>query len=265
MGAEIAAGWVAHSLALLADAAHMFADAAALGLALFAARFARRPATTKHTYGFRRAEILAALVNGSALIGISLSILWEAFGRFLDPGGIDGRLMLITASGGLVVNAAALWLLHGERGHSLNVRGAWLHVLGDALGSVQAIAAGVLIVAFGWLWADPLASVLIAGLVIYSAVSLMREAVDVLMESAPRHVDVDAVRARLMALPGARDVHDLHVWTIGSGLVALSAHVTAPRPNPEIVRELREDLAARFGIDHTTIEFDVDGRGGECS
>jgi cobalt-zinc-cadmium efflux system protein len=263
MVAEIVGGLLANSLALLADAGHMLSDAGALALALFAIWFARRPAGPQHTYGYYRVEILAALVNGAALVAIAILIFVEAMQRFRAPQDVDAPLMIAVATGGLVINLAGLWTLHGVRGESLNTRGAWLHVMADALGSVQAIAAGALILAFGWNWLDPLASVLIGGLVVYSSWSLVRQSVMVLMEGAPGHIDVDEVRDRLGRVPGVRAVHDLHVWTISSGLVALSAHVEAQRPPSEVLRELRHDLEAEYGIRHTTIEFDPtepDGR-----
>lgn len=256
MVAEVVGGVLANSLALLADAGHMLSDAAALGLALFAIWFARRPATAKHTYGYYRAEILAALVNAGSLIAIAVFIFVEAYQRFRNPPEVEGRIMMAVAAGGLAVNLAGLWTLHAGRAESLNVRGAWLHVLSDALGSVQAIVAGALIVAFGWSWVDPAASVLIGLLVIYSSWALMRESVAVLMEGAPGHLDVDLVRNRLMEIPGVREVRDLHIWTITSGLVALSAHVTAERPTSSVLHQLRHELEERFGIHHTTIQFD---------
>ena len=256
MGAEIVGGWLANSLALLADAGHMLSDAAALGIALFAMWFATKPATTRHTYGYYRAEILAALVNGASLIAIAFYIFVEALQRFRDPPQVEGGLMMGVAAGGLVVNMLGLWILHAGRAANLNLRGAWLHVLTDALGSVQALAAGALILLYGWDWVDPVASVLIACLVVFSAWHLMRESVAVLMEGAPGHVDVDAVRNRLAELPDASAVRDLHVWTIASGLVALSAHVTANRPSTSQLHDLNHDLEERFGIHHVTIQFD---------
>lgn len=259
MVAEVAGGYLANSLALLADAGHMFSDAAALALALFAIWFARRPATSRHTYGYYRAEILAALVNAGSLIAIALFIFVEAVGRFLDPQQVEGGIMMAVSAGGLLVNLASLWMLHGGRDDSLNLRGAWLHVMSDTLGSVQAIAAGAGILLFGWWWADPLASVLIGVLIVYSSWNLMRESVAVLMEGAPPNLDVDEVRSRLMRVPGVQAVRDLHVWTITSGLVALSAHVVAERPSSDVLHDLRHELQDRFGIHHTTIQFDPPG------
>lgn len=261
MVAELVGGLLSNSLALLADAGHMFSDVAALALSLFAIRFARRPATARHTYGFYRTEILAALANGATLVAISLFILWEAVQRFQEPPAVQGALVTAVAAGGLVVNGIALWLLHGGRNDSLNVRGAWLHVLTDTLGSVQAIAAGVLIWAFGWRWADPAASVLIGLLVIYSSWALLRESVAVLMEGAPGHIDVDQVRDAIISTPNVQGVHDLHVWTITSGRESLSAHVVIGDACPGLVvlQRIRDTLHERFGIDHVTIQIEPQG------
>lgn len=259
MLAEVVGGFLANSLALLADAGHMLSDAAALALALFAIWFAKRPATARHTYGYYRAEILAALVNAGSLIAIAIFIFVEAVGRFREPEVVQGGIMMGVSTGGLVVNLIGLWTLHRGREENLNVRGAWLHVLSDALGSVQAIVAGALILAFGWTWVDPAASMLIGALVVYSSWSLMRESVAVLMEGAPPNLDVDEVRNRLMAVPGVQEVRDLHVWTITNSLVALSAHVVAERPSYDVLRALRHELQDRFGIHHTTIQFDPPG------
>jgi cobalt-zinc-cadmium efflux system protein len=187
---------------------------------------------------------------------VSAIIVWEAIQRLSEPPPLDGRLLMAVAAGGLVVNLIGLWILNGGGRENLNVRAAWWHVMGDALGSLQALVAGALVLTMGWTWADPLASMLIALLVIYASWSLLREAVGVLMEGAPAHIDMDALRDRLMRIPGVTGVHDLHVWTIASGLVALSAHVAAERPAADVLRELRRDLHERFGIAHTTIEFD---------
>jgi cobalt-zinc-cadmium efflux system protein len=257
MVAEVIGGIVTGSLALLADAGHMLSDVAALGLSLFAIRIARRPPTRERTFGFYRTEILAALANGATLIAISLYIFVEAFERWREPTPVQGGAMIGIAAGGLLVNLAGLWILRGGRAESLNVRGAWLHVLTDALGSVQALAAGALIWAFGWNWADPLASVLIGLLVIYSSWSLLKESLSVLMEGAPGHIDVDEVRDAIAGVPGVLAVEDLHVWTITSGLDAMSAHVVvADDRQPGLLRQIRQTIHDRFGIDHVTIQLD---------
>ncbi|RMD84604.1 MAG: cation transporter [Candidatus Dadabacteria bacterium] len=261
MIAEIIGGIVANSLALLADAGHMFSDVAALGLSLFALRVATRPPTSTQTYGYYRAEILAALANGSALVVLSIFIVLEAVERLAAPPAVDGPLMLAVACGGLSMNLVGLKILGHESGDSLNVRGAWLHVLSDALGSLGAIASALLVWIAGWRWADPAASVLIALFVVYSAWMLLKETVSVLMEAAPGHIDVDEVRDAMAALPGVLEVHDLHVWTITSGLESLSAHVVAEPGvgHQALLAELRDVLAHRFGIRHVTIQIEGAG------
>ena len=266
MVAEAVGGVLTRSLALLADSAHMLSDVAALGLSLFAVRMAQRPPTRQRTFGYYRTEILAALVNGAALLTISVFVLLEAVERWQNPRSIESAGMMVIAAGGLLVNLAGLWLLSAGRHGSLNMRGAWLHLMTDTLGSVQALAAGAVIWAWGWLWADPLASVLIAGLVIYSAWKLVREAVGVLMEGVPGHIDVDEVRNAILEVPGVESVHDLHVWTITSGLDSLSAHVVAAREqDARVLPEIRTTLRRRFGIDHQTIQLEPAGSGETCA
>lgn len=259
MVAEIIGGLLANSLALLADAGHMLSDVAALGLSLFALWFASRPPTPQRSYGYYRAEILAALVNGATLIAIAVYIIVEAYGRFREPPRVQGALMMGIALGGLAVNLAGLWILNAGRRESLNVRGAWLHVLTDALGSVGAILGGLLIWLLGWDWIDPAVSVFIALLVAYSSWSLLKESVSVLMEWAPRGIDVDEVRDAMMSVPGVLAVHDLHIWTITSGMDSLSAHVEASESTSGLLKSLRECLHERFGIDHVTIQIEPKG------
>jgi cobalt-zinc-cadmium efflux system protein len=258
MVAELVGGLMTGSLALLADAGHMLSDVAALALSLFALWISRRPATSRRTWGYYRTEILAALVNGATLLAISVYVFIEAWERFRQPSEVDAPVMMGIAVGGLLINLAGLWILGGGRDKSLNVRGAWLHVLTDALGSVQAIAAGALIWAYGWTWADPVASVLIGLLVIYSAWALLREAVEVLMEAAPAHIDVDEVRDAIISLPGVMAVHDLHVWTITSGMESLSAHLVVEegREGRALLARVRATLHDRFGIDHITVQLE---------
>ena len=258
MLAEAVGGWLAGSLALLADAGHMLSDAAALGMALFAAWIARRPPTPQHSYGYYRAEILAALANGATLIAIALYVSLEAIERLVDPQEVHGGLMLGIAAGGLLVNLAGVAILFTGRAVNLNVRGAWLHLVTDAAGSVAALAAAGLIAAYGWNWADAVASLAISGLVLYSAWTLVREAVDILMESTPRHIDVDAVRRLLADAPGVVAVHDLHVWAITGGMESLSAHVViqADQSPRDTMAALRAGLHEWFGIDHITIQIE---------
>jgi len=256
--AEVIGGLVSGSLALLADAGHMVSDAAALVLTLLAIGFARKAPTPERTYGHHRAEILAALANGSTMIAIAVFIFIEAYHRLQQPHEIAGGLMLGISAGGLVVNLMGLWLLHGSHTDDLNVRGAWLHVLGDALGSLQALVAGALIWAYGWTWADPVASVLIALLVIYSSGRLIRQSVGVLMEGTPEHIRLGDLRAALDAIPAVREIHDLHVWSITSGFVSLSAHavVNEGADAAAVLKASEQLLVERFKIRHTTIQID---------
>lgn len=258
MVAEIVGGLATNSLALLADAGHMFSDVAALGLSVFAIWIAERPPTSQWTYGFYRTEILAALVNGAALVAVSIYVFIEAYRRLLEPPAVVGSLMMAVALGGLLVNLLGLWILHSGRRDSLNVHGAWLHILTDALGSIGAVLAGGLIWVFGWNWCDPAISALIGVLVTYSAWRLLAESVAVLMEGAPRGVDVDEVRQVMMGTPGVVSMHDLHVWTITSDLVSLSAHVVADDEQPfaELLTRLQRALRQRFGISHATIQVE---------
>ncbi|MDT5157509.1 MAG: cobalt-zinc-cadmium efflux system protein [Acidobacteriota bacterium] len=261
MLAEVLGGWWTGSLALLADAGHMLADVAAFALAILAARFGARPANPTKTYGYYRLEILAAFTNGVALAAVSLFILYDAYGRWLAPPEITrGGVMTLVATGGLAVNLVCAWLLHGDHERDLNVRGAWLHVLSDALGSVGAIAAGVLIMLVGWYAADPLFSALISVLIVWSSWNLIREATNVLLEGTPAHINLAAVEGVILETSGVEDVHDLHVWTITSGREALSAHVRhahAVSP-PVLLRALRAKLHEQFGVDHLTIQMETE-------
>ncbi len=257
MGAEVVGGIVSGSLALLADAGHMFSDAAALALALFAIRLASKPPTAKRTYGYHRAEILAALLNGATLVVVAVLVVFEAWERMQAPAPVRGGMLLAVAAGGLLINVIGLMILHGGRNDSLNVRGAWLHVASDALGSVQAMIAGLLIWLYDWHWVDPVASVLIAVLVAWSAWSLLRASVDVLMESTPAHLDLDTIRDTIVRLDGVTAIHDLHAWTITSGKDALSAHVCMAEGHfPNLLRDIRETLRTTFDIDHATIQLE---------
>jgi len=262
MVAEIVGGYLSDSLALLADAGHMFSDAAALGLSVFASWISRRPPTAQLTYGYYRAEILAALANGATLIAIAILIFIEAAHRLRTPDPVAGPLMLTIASGGLVINIIGLAILSGGRNASLNLRGAWLHLLTDAMGSVAAMVAAGLIWAFGWYWADPIASIAIGLLVIYSSWELVKQAIAILMEGTPSHLNLDSVRNAILAVENVCEVHDLHIWTITSHMVSLSAHVVLnpESEGPPALAALQKALHDQFGIDHITIQFDPVGR-----
>jgi len=257
MVAEVVGGLLTGSLALLADATHMLSDVAALSMALLASWVVTRPSGLRWTYGLARAEILAALAQGAALVAVAVLIVLEALERLADPPAVLGPGILAVASGGLLVNLVGLWVLGAGRHENLNIRGAWLHVLGDALGSVGAMIAGFLIWRFGWQWADPAASLAISALVLVSAWHLLREAVDVLMEAAPRHLDLEQIEAALAGLPGVRQVHDLHVWTIGNGEISLSCHLVAAGEGSDgLLSEAYLLLGSRFGIDHATVQIE---------
>jgi len=254
---ELIGGWLAGSLALLADAAHMLADVAALGLALLAAWIAQRPATPERSFGFMRLEILAALINGAVLFAIAIGIGIEAWHRLNVPQLVNGPLLLGVAAVGLVANLAAALVLHRGHQHSLNQRGAYLHVLGDLLGSVGALVAGVIILAFGWLVADPLISMLIGLLVLGSAWRLVKESTDVLLEAAPSHIALSDVHDRIASVPGVESVHDLHLWTVTSGVVAMSGHLVVKNPtdNQPVLEAVQGRMRA-LGIQHVTVQVE---------
>ncbi len=257
MVVEAVGGWLSGSLALMADAGHMLTDVAALALALMSARMARRPADHRRTYGYLRLEILAALVNGVILAAISAWIIFEAIRRFRSPHVIEGPLFAGVALAGLVVNLVALRLLRHESHGNLNARAAYLHVLGDLLGSVGALLAAVIVIFTGFTLADPIVSVLISLLIIAGSWRLLRESVEILLESAPAHIPLQDVERRMRGVEGVIAVHDLHVWTLTSGVVAMSGHVVVPdlgshpRVLTAVQREVRE-----IGIGHVTIQVE---------
>jgi len=255
---EAVVGWWSGSLALLADAAHMLTDSSALALAVAAARLARRPPSLRHSYGLARAEVLAALVNSLLMLVLIAFIVHEAIQRLDSPRDIAGEAVVVVAVIGLAVNLVVAWVLHrGEQ--TLNSRAALLHVLGDALGSVAAIAAGVVVVATGWTPIDPLLSLFVAVLIGVAALRLLREVVHVLMEGVPLHLQLDAIGRDLATLDGVVHVHDLHVWTLSSGTIALSAHLEIRRLEdwPAILDAARLTLDARHGIRHVTLQPEV--------
>src|ERR1043165_627332 len=259
MLAEAVGGFKTGSLALLADAGHMLTDVAALALALIAVWFGSRPATSSKTFGYYRLEIFAALINGVALVLISLLIFYEAYERWAAPPEVRSGLVIVIATGGLVINLSCAWLLHGDHKDDLNVRGVWLHIIGDALGSLGAILAGALMSLYGWYTADPLLSCLIGVLIIWSSWHLIRESTNVLLEGTPSHINLAAVEDAILQTSGVQDVHDLHVWTITSGREALSAHVIHIETisQAELLTELRTKLHERFGVDHLTIQMET--------
>jgi cobalt-zinc-cadmium efflux system protein len=262
MVVEAVGGWVAGSLALLADAGHMLTDVGALALSLLTAWVAQRPANDSKTYGYLRWEILAALVNGAALFGIAAWVVLEAVQRIQHPEPVRTGLFMVIAAAGLLVNLMSLRVLHAARHGSLNARGAYLHVMSDALGSVGALTAAAIIALTGWTVADPLVSVLLSLLILAGAWRLVRDSTDILLESVPRHVSLAEVQARMLAVPGVSAVHDLHVWTVTSGMVAMSGHAVVPRldAHPGVLDGIRGELAT-LGISHVTVQLEVDPDG----
>ncbi len=256
MVVEAVVGVTSHSLALLADAGHMLADAGALGLALVAQRFASRPRTARSTFGFRRAEVLAAFVNGVALAVTAVWVVAEAVQRWFQPEHIHGVSMLVTACVGLVVNGVVAAILMTGQRENLNVRAAFAHVLTDALGSVAAILAGIAVVTLGWWRADPALSVLIAILVAFSGWRVLRETTAILLEAAPSHLDVAAVERTILACEGVASLHDLHVWRISDRFDALTVHVTLARGahGTDVCRAIAERLHDEHHLDHVTVQ-----------
>lgn len=259
MAVEAIGGWLTNSLALLADAGHMLTDVGGLSLALVATWMADRTAPPEKTYGYYRLEILAAIVNAVALVVISLIILYEAYERFQSPPAVRGLEMMAIATGGLIINLIGIALLNSHRHASFNVRGAFLHIFGDALGSVGALAAGSIIWRWGWTTADPLFSVITAILILYCAWRLIRDSVNVLLEATPAHIDIEAVKQALRQVPGVLDIHDLHIWTITPGREALSAHIvlhegTCYKTTLEL---LQDRLKQDFDIDHATLQLEA--------
>lgn len=255
--AEVVGGVFTHSLALLADAGHMFTDALGLGMALAAIRFAQRPATSQKTYGFYRTEILAALVNGMVLFGVAGYILVEAWQRFHDPPAVDALPMLVVACGGFLVTLAGVKLLQAGSEESLNVRGAFLEVLSDLVGAIGTIIAALVLLVTGWPYADPLVSVGIGLFILPRAWGLLKSVVDVLLEAAPTGTKVHDIQQAVCAVPGVASVHDLHVWTITSGFVAMSGHVQAQgRPSEDVLHDVQLLLRDRFKIEHATLQVE---------
>ncbi|WP_432105511.1 cation diffusion facilitator family transporter [Streptomyces sp. bgisy091] len=262
---EIVGGLLADSLALIADAAHMATDALGLGMALLAIHFANKPAGPNRTFGYARAEILAALANCLLLLGVGGYLLFEAVDRFITPAQTRGGPALVFAAVGLVANVVSLSLLVRGQRDSINVRGAYLEVLADTLGSVTVLVSAGVILATGWQAADPIASLLIGLMIVPRTVRLLRETLDVLLESAPKGVDMDEVRAHITALPGVLDVHDLHAWTITSGMPVLSAHVVVHQEmldsigHEKLLHDLQGCLGHHFDVEHCTFQLEPSG------
>ena len=260
--AEGIGGWAANSLALLSDAGHMLADAGAIALSLFALRIGARPADAKRTYGYYRLEILAALLNGAFLFGIAAGIAIEGYHRLRHPEPVHVQTVVLLASLGIVLNAVGMWITHTGAHGSMNLRSTFLHLAGDLLNSVGVLVSAALIAWTGRLEADPIISFLIAATIVWSAVRLCREALHVLLEGAPGHIPIRDVSAAISGVPGVSAVHDLHIWTITSGLVALSCHIVVScegpgcRSHDEILTDARALRRARFAIEHTTIQFE---------
>ena len=267
MVAEFFGGLFTNSLALMADAGHMLSDVGALGLSFFAIWLISKPASSERTYGFYRTEILVAFVNGLALVGIAAFIIYEAYGRIFTPPEVKAPVMVIIAIGGLLINIVGVYLLHEASKENLNIQGAFLHILGDLLGSVGTIIAGIMIWVWNFYLADPIISFIIAGLILISAVQLIIEAANILLEASPSHINVEAIKEAIMELPFVKDVHDLHVWSISSKNIALSVHVVATIPDCNMVLCTIDSLIQeKFGIDHSTIQIEPeDFHEGICS
>lgn len=252
---EATAGWYSHSLALLGDAGHMVTDATALGLAALAARFARRPPSSRHSYGLGRIEVVAALLNSLFMVALVVGIAAAAWDRLQAPQPVEGAVVMLVATAGLLINAGIAWAL--SRGHAtLNTRAALLHVVGDMLGSVAALISGVVIYFTGWMPIDALLSLLICAIILYSALRLLREALHVILEGVPHELSLAEVGAAITDTAGVSSVHDLHVWTLSSGRVMLSAHVRVHHIERwgETLRGIQAMLNQRYGIDHVTLQ-----------
>ena len=254
-GVEFVVGWWGGSLALMADAGHMLTDSTALGLAALAAWIATRPADRNHSWGHGRAEIIAAMINGAAMLVLVGVIVYNAIHRFQNPVEVRGLAVFVVAAIGLVINLAVLKVLHGGQ-ENINVRGAMLHVMGDLLGSVAALASGLVIVLTGWMPIDPILSLLICTLIVIAALNLLKTALDVVMECVPARLDLEDVRSGMKELDGVIEIHDLHIWQISSERVALSAHVVMADLDdwPDLLARINAMLLERFRIDHPTLQ-----------
>jgi cobalt-zinc-cadmium efflux system protein len=255
---ELVGGILSNSLALLADAGHMLSDVGALGLSLLALAWTAKPPTARKTYGYHRLEILVALINGLVLWAMAAYIFYEAVGRFFQPPPISGSPLIIIASLGLLVNLLGMYVLMPTREHNINLRSAFIHLLSDSFASFAAVVAGLAIWWQGWYWSDPLAGIIVGVMIVISSWQLVWEAADILLESTPRHIAADEVQVALESHPQVKQVHDLHIWTIASGIYALSVHVTIDNHSNRdcLTWELEELLRQQFGLEHNTIQIE---------
>ena len=262
MVAEVIGGIFSGSLALLGDAGHMLVDALALGLSLLAMAVARRPATATKTFGYHRFEILAALANGTILVLVSVYIFYEAYQRFLEPPAVKTPLMLTIAIIGLLANLGGVMLLNKASHRSLNVKAAFWHIIGDTISSVGVIIAGIVILFTGWYVADAIAALVIGVIIVWGAVRIVSESADILLEAVPKHIETAKVIDSIKNVPGVNEVHDIHIWTITSNIYALSAHLVIDdqmvSKSVDIVRTVRQELAQRFNISHTTLQLECE-------
>lgn len=254
---EFAGGIYTNSLALTADAGHMLSDVGALALSYFSIWISHKPASSEKTYGYFRTEILSAFINGIALVAIALFIIYDALMRMLAPPEIKAPIMIIIALGGLMVNLIGAFLLHKDSSENLNIKGAFLHILGDLLGSIGAVFAGIIILRWHFYLADPIISIIIALLILYSSITLINESVNVLLEAAPSHINVETIRKTILEVQGVIDVHDLHVWSLSSNKTALSVHIVAEfLDNKTILCNVNNLLKEKFNIHHSTIQIE---------
>jgi cobalt-zinc-cadmium efflux system protein len=262
MVAEIVGGIFSGSLALLGDAGHMLVDALALGLSLFAMKVARRPATATKTFGYHRFEILAALANGTLLVLVSAYIFYQAYQRFLEPPVVKTPLMLTIATIGLFANLGGVLLLNKASHRNLNIKAAFWHIVGDTISSVGVIIAGIVISFTGWYVADPIVAVVIGVIILWGAARIVGESADILLEAVPKHIEVAQVVDSIRNVPGVNEVHDIHIWTITSNIYALSSHLVIDdqmvSKSVDIVRAVRQELARRYNISHTTLQLECE-------
>ncbi|HPD61302.1 MAG TPA: cation diffusion facilitator family transporter [Thermodesulfobacteriota bacterium] len=260
---ELFGGLWTKSLALLSDAGHMLSDIAALGLALFALWFSHKPAHAKKTFGYYRAEVLTAFLNGGALVILAIIIFHEAYERIQAPVTVKSIPLLMIASAGLIINLIGAYILSRRGKENINIRGAFIHVLGDALGSLGAISAGLVIWLKGWMWFDPLVSFFIGGIIIYSAWRLLWDTFQILMQGVPAHINLEEIKKSMVHIEGVKSICDLHVWTLTSHVEMLSAHVVVENvlQSMEILKKLQKTLQERYGIEHVTIQIEDDSIG----